>query len=116
MPTKVTACTRQICRIGSSNIHSISTKYYNGQELGSTIYRDRMDLTKALKEIVKTASPDVVYVDIGMPLPLLEVYELISMNFRVLGNVINVFLFSICNKKLKNCYHFAIKTFMKNSL
>ena len=74
LPTHVTACTRNICRIGYSHIFSISTKDCNGKELETSVFFDREELTKTLKRILKNDSPDIVYVDIGMPLPMLQVY------------------------------------------
>ena len=74
LPTHVTTCTRNICRIGNSHIFSISTKDCNGEELETSVFFDREELTKTLKRILKNVSPDIVYVDIGMPLPILQVY------------------------------------------
>ena len=75
LPTYVTACTRKICRIGYSHIFSISTKDCNDKELETSVFFDREELTKTLKGIVKNVSPDIVYVDIEMPVPMLQVYE-----------------------------------------
>lgn len=71
----MTACTRKICRIGYSHNFSISTKDCDGKELETSLFRDREDLTKTVKGIVKTVSSDIVYVDIGMPLSMLQVYD-----------------------------------------
>lgn len=73
LPTKLRPCTRKVCRIGYSTIYSASTKDRHGKELESSIYRDREDLTNAVKGIATTVSPDIVYVDIEMPLPMLKV-------------------------------------------
>ena len=78
----MTACTRQICRIGYSHMFSISSKNCNGKELETSVFRDREELTKTLKGIAKNDSSDIVYVDIGMPLPMLQVYEETSLYFR----------------------------------
>ena len=87
MPTKVTACTRKICRIGYSHIFSISSKDCNGKELETSVFHDREELPKTLKGIVKNDSPDIVYVDIGMPLPMLQVYEETLLDFKILVKV-----------------------------
>lgn len=92
MPTKVTSCTRKICRIGHSNIYSLSTKDCNDKELETTVFRDREELTKTVMGAAKAVSPDIVYVDIEMPLPMLQVYEKtstynISVNFLKLNLV-----------------------------
>lgn len=80
LPTKVTACTTKVCRIGYSNTYSISTKDSKGKELTVSIFRDREELTEAVKDIATTDSPDSVYVDIEMPLPMLRVYDLVSVS------------------------------------
>ena len=75
MPTKVTACTAKVCRIGYSNIYSISTKDSNGKELTALKFRDIEALTETVKGIATADSLDSVYVDIEMPLPMLRVND-----------------------------------------
>ena len=60
LPTKVTACTTKVCRIGYSNTHSISTKDSKGKKLTALIFRDRDELTESVKEIATTDSLDSV--------------------------------------------------------
>lgn len=111
LPTRITACTRKICRIGYSHIFSISSKDCNSKELETSVFRDREELTKTLKGIVQNVSPDIVYVDIGMPLPMLQVYEETSVDFKqLLRNYIfykHLYFCSICNEKQTGHNHFA---------
>ena len=79
MPTKVTACTTKVCRIGYSNNYAISTKDSNGKKLTAFTIRDREELTEKVQEIATADSLDSVYVDIEMPLPMLRVDNLVSV-------------------------------------
>lgn len=76
----MTACTTKVCRIWYSDTCSISTKDSKGKELKALKFRDREELAEAVKEIATTDSPDSVYVDIEMPLPMLRVYKLVSVS------------------------------------
>ena len=80
LPTKVRACTTKVCRIGYSNTYSISTKDSKGKKLTASIFRDKEELTEAVKDIATTDSPDSVYVDIEIPFSMLRVYDLVLVS------------------------------------
>ena len=73
LPTKVTASTTKVCRIGYSKSFSVSTKDWKGKELKTLKFPAREDLSKTVKQLVTEHSTDFVYVDIGIPFPLLQV-------------------------------------------
>ncbi|XP_078327868.1 uncharacterized protein LOC111109476 isoform X2 [Crassostrea virginica] len=72
LPTKVTASTTKVCRIGYSKSFSVSAKDCKGKELKILKFPGREDLSQAVKELVTELETDIVYVDIGIPLPMLQ--------------------------------------------
>lgn len=73
LPTGITECTSQVCRIKHSEQFMISTKDSKGKEIGENLsFKDSRQMAKKLKVLATKKVEEFTYVDIHMPVPLLQ--------------------------------------------
>lgn len=73
VPTKVTASTTRVCRIRHSETMSVSTWNEKGNLLEKWPFEKIHELSQTLKDLAKTEDPNIFYVDIEMPVPMIQV-------------------------------------------
>lgn len=75
MPTKITASTTKICRIRNANALKIQTLDVNGKELKTWAFKqdEREKMPNMLKTIANSNDPEVIYLDIMMPVDIIQV-------------------------------------------
>lgn len=73
VPTKVTASTTRVCRIRHSETMSVSTWNEKGNLLKTWSFEEIHELAETLKGLAKTEDPNIFYVDIEMPVPMIQV-------------------------------------------
>ena len=75
LPTKITASTTKICRIRNANALKIQTLDVNGKELKTWAFKqdEREKMPNMLKTIANSNDPEVIYLDIMMPVDIIQV-------------------------------------------
>lgn len=73
LPTGITECTSQVCRIKHSEQFMISTKDSKGKEIGEKLsFEDSRQMAEKLKVLATKKVEEFTYVDIHMPVPWLQ--------------------------------------------
>lgn len=75
LPTKITASTTKIFRIRNANDLKIQTLDVNGKELNTWLFKhdERDKMANMLKDIANSENPEVIYLDIMMPVDIIQV-------------------------------------------
>lgn len=73
LPTSITASTSRVCRIKHSKRCMVSTRNNKDEEIKSTLFENSMEMAKSLEALAQTNVEEISYVDIYMPVPLLQV-------------------------------------------
>lgn len=73
LPTSITASTSRVCRIKHSKRCMVSTRNSKDEEIESFLFENSMEMAKKLETLAQTDDEEISYVDIYMPVPLLQV-------------------------------------------
>lgn len=83
LPTDVTPSTTRVCRINYSKEFVICTRDTNDKnELERMSFQNKEDMENRLDELAQTNDPEVGYVDIYLPVPLLQVKSILKYNTK----------------------------------
>ena len=80
VPKSITPSTSRVCRIRYSDSLTISTLDEKEKEIQQLLLRDEDAMAKSLESLATNQDDGIVYVDIGMPLPILKVFHVICIN------------------------------------
>lgn len=80
VPKSITPSTSRVCRIRHSNVHFISTLDEKENEIEKLTLKDEDEMAKSLESLATNQDAGIIYVDIGMPLSILEVFHFICIN------------------------------------
>lgn len=72
LPTGIEACTSIVCRVKYCEHYMVSTKDSENKELDTMSFQDSKEMAEQLKLIAKTDDEHISYVDIYMPVSLLQ--------------------------------------------
>lgn len=72
LPTSITASTSRVCRIKHSEQCMVSTRNSKDEEIDRTSFENSMEMAKTLETLAQTNSDEISYVDIYMPVPLIQ--------------------------------------------
>lgn len=72
LPTSITASTSRVCRIKHSKRCMVSTRNSKDEEIESFLFENSMEMAKKLETLAQTDDEEISYVDIYMPVPLLQ--------------------------------------------
>lgn len=73
LPTGITASTSRVCRVKYCERCMISTRDINDEEIENMSFENSKEMAKKLKTLANTNDTKISYVDIYMPVPLLQV-------------------------------------------
>lgn len=73
LPTGIGACTSRVCRVKYCEHYMVSTKDCENKELDTMSFQDSKEMAEQLKFLAKTDDKNISYVDIYMPVSLLQV-------------------------------------------
>ena len=101
LPTNVAASTSRVCRIRFSKTLSVSIKDADEKEIDKWTFKDKREMELKVKELATTSEKNVVYVDICMEVPMLQVNEtnflhLILVLFEMLAKSNSSFISDGC--------------------
>lgn len=77
LPTGITASTSRVCRVKYSEQLLISTRDSKDEELENMSFKNLQEMAQKLKVLGKTNDREISYVDIYMPVPLLQVSKFV---------------------------------------
>lgn len=84
LPTGIGASTSKVCRVKHSDCYEVSTKDRNGEILEEArSFKNAKEMTERLQDLAKTADEEISYVDIYMPVPMLQVDTIQAFNLIV---------------------------------
>lgn len=72
LPTGIGACTSRVCRVKYCEHYMVSTKDCENKELDTMSFQDSKEMAEQLKFLAKTDDKNISYVDIYMPVSLLQ--------------------------------------------
>lgn len=81
LPTSITASTSRVCRIKHSKRCMVSTRNSKDEEIKSFLFENSMEMAKKLETLAQTDDEEISYVDIYMPVPLLQVGSFKTSHF-----------------------------------
>lgn len=81
LPTSITASTSRVCRIKHSKQCMVSTRNSKDEEIESFLFENSMEMAKKLETLAQTDDEEISYVDIYMPVPLLQVGSFKTSHF-----------------------------------
>lgn len=81
LPTSITASTSRVCRIKHSKRCMVSTRNSKDEEIESFLFENSMEMAKKLETLAQTDDEEISYVDIYMPVPLLQVGSFKTSHF-----------------------------------
>lgn len=73
LPTGITACTSSVCRIKYCERYMINTIDILGEKQMVMTFENEKEMADKLKVIVQKNDEEISYIDIYMPVPLLQV-------------------------------------------
>lgn len=73
LPTSIGACTSRVCRVKYCERYMVSTKDSENKKLTTMSFQDSKEMAEQLKFLAKTDDENISYVDIYMPVSLLQV-------------------------------------------
>lgn len=100
LPTSITASTSRVCRIKHSEQCMVSTRNSKDEEIDRTSFENSMEMAKTLETLAQTNSDEISYVDIYMPVPLIQVGSLKTSHFLRFYN---------CKSNLKQYANYPIR-------
>lgn len=77
LPTGITASTSRVCRVKYCEQLMISTRDSKDEELENMSFKNLQEMAQKLKVLGKTNDREISYVDIYMPVPLLQVSKFV---------------------------------------
>lgn len=87
LPTGIGASTSRVCRVKHSDCYEVSTKDRNGDILEEKqSFKNAKEMAEKLQDLAGTADEEIGYVDIYMPVPMLQVDTLKAFNLYVIDN------------------------------
>uniref|UniRef100_A0A8W8NQB9 Dynamin N-terminal domain-containing protein n=1 Tax=Magallana gigas TaxID=29159 RepID=A0A8W8NQB9_MAGGI len=74
LPTGIGASTSRVCRVKHSYCYKVSTKDRRGEISGKKImsFENSKEMAKKLQDLARTADEEISYIDIYMPVPMLQ--------------------------------------------
>uniref|UniRef100_A0A8W8P2U5 Dynamin N-terminal domain-containing protein n=1 Tax=Magallana gigas TaxID=29159 RepID=A0A8W8P2U5_MAGGI len=73
LPTGIGASTSKVCRVKHSDCYEVSTKDRNGKILEEArSFKNAKEMTEKLQDLAEKADEEISYVDIYMPVPMLQ--------------------------------------------
>lgn len=81
LPTSITASTSRVCRIKHFERCMVSTRNSKDEEIESFLFENSMEMAKKLETLAQTDDEEISYVDIYMPVPLLQVGSFKTSHF-----------------------------------
>lgn len=74
LPTGIASCMPMVCRVKYSERYEISTKDCNGKEQENMSFGNIEGMTEKIESLAIRDSVEIIYVDIYLPVPFLQVY------------------------------------------
>lgn len=87
LPTGIGASTSRVCRVKHSYCYKVSNKDRRGEISGKKMsFENSKEMAKKLQDLARTADEEISYIDIYMPVPMLQVDTLKAFNLYVNDN------------------------------
>lgn len=100
LPTSITASTSRVCRVKHSERCMISIRDSKDELIKTTLFENSIEMAEPLETLAKTNIEEISYVDIYMPVPLLQVRSLKNSYLLRFYN---------CKSNLKQCANYPIQ-------
>lgn len=76
LPTSITASTSRVCRVKHSESFMISTRDREDEEIERLEFKNSIEMAETLKCVAQTNVEEISYVDVYLPVPLLQVHSI----------------------------------------